>query len=432
MDEFQEGIAFWKLPKTFQDAVRVTRSLGLRYLWIDSLCIIQDSDKDWKHQCAIMDDIYSNSYVTLAGTDAKDCDSGFLQDRKPLVEAELPLTYNGKSYTIVFRYWGPRNRCDSTPYRGMPLLRRAWVLQERLLSRRVLYFDPKTMFMECFVNVRREDCSHPMSLYNATTLTRKSRRYDLGRDPKWYWQNLTTTYSSLVLSRVSDKLPALSGIATRFAQVTGFQYLAGIWRQDLPSALAWRVKSSYGIHRKTINEFPSIHPEDSASSYIAPSWSWAAAGETGVEYSLFNPLSIWYEKLKILDCYVSPVDCSAPFGVVNGGWLHVSGKTCQVSVKHTKVSRTRPSGLEILSSTGNECGSFMPDTFAKYDSAVLLYLGRGSRAIYIAHCALAIEPVVDYVDRYRRVGFVQDEKRSGNPNLYDCFQNQKPRRLYLV
>lgn len=432
-DEFREGIVFWNLPKTFQDAVRVTRSLGLRYLWIDSLCIIQDSDKDWKHQCAIMDDIYSNSYVTLAGPYAKGCDSGFLQDRKPIAEAELPLTYNGKSHTIALRYWGLENRGDLTPDPDLPLLRRAWVLQERLLSRRVLYFTRRTMFMECFENIRRDDCLYTIPLDHHTTFVRKARLYNLGQETKEYWTCLAITYSSLNLSRISDKLPALSGIATRFAQVTGFQYLAGIWREGLPEALAWMVANSHNTHRGTINGVPSNHTKDPESPYIAPSWSWAAAGKTGVEYYQYFTFERFPPMLEILHCDVSPADRSAPFGAVTGGWLHVCGKICQVPITYHRDSDHRASGLRVLSSTGNHCGSFKPDIFAMYDSAILLYLGRGARAIFNSHCALAIEPVVGFIDTYRRVGFVEDYQHDElEPSLYEYFHNQNSHRIYLV
>lgn len=81
LEEFQMNISLSTLPKTFLDAVSVTRSLGFRYLWIDSLCIIQDSKADWDSECAKMIDVYKNAAVTLAGPAATGCNSGFLHKR---------------------------------------------------------------------------------------------------------------------------------------------------------------------------------------------------------------------------------------------------------------------------------------------------------------------------------------------------------------
>ncbi|KAI1088866.1 heterokaryon incompatibility protein-domain-containing protein [Rostrohypoxylon terebratum] len=241
VDEFEKRIAFKDLPKTFQDAIEATRCLGLRYLWIDSLCIIQDSGNDWRHQCAIMCDIYSNSYVTLAGPNAENCDSGFLHERIPLAESDFTLTHNGKPYTVHLQCWDPKIR-GVTYYmlsNEWPLMRRAWVLQERLLSRRVLYFTPQTMVMQCFQNFQCENYCSPVDIRFGFDLVRKTRVDKLdSKATISYWQDLIKTYSRLSLSDINDKLPALSGLATRFAQDTGFQYLAGIWQEHLPETLA--------------------------------------------------------------------------------------------------------------------------------------------------------------------------------------------------
>lgn len=67
------------LPPLFQDAIIITRQLGLRYLWIDSLCIIQDSLRDWETEAAKMASIYQNSYVTISATDASNGSAKCLQ-----------------------------------------------------------------------------------------------------------------------------------------------------------------------------------------------------------------------------------------------------------------------------------------------------------------------------------------------------------------
>jgi hypothetical protein len=82
-------------PQTFADAVAVTRMLGLRYLWIDSLCIIQDSHEDWVHESAHMATVYENAYVTISADAAKDSFQGFLSapSRSVRKEAKIDYTY---------------------------------------------------------------------------------------------------------------------------------------------------------------------------------------------------------------------------------------------------------------------------------------------------------------------------------------------------
>jgi hypothetical protein len=76
------GIEYAQLPKTLQDAVFLTRYLGIRYLWADCLCILQDDKADWEYEASRMADVYSNAYLTIAATRASHCGEGFLQARK--------------------------------------------------------------------------------------------------------------------------------------------------------------------------------------------------------------------------------------------------------------------------------------------------------------------------------------------------------------
>ena len=81
---FQAGIHLSTLPRTFQDAAILTRKLGIRYLWIDALCIIQDSVQEWSHEASLMGDIYANSSLTLSATDSPDSEGGLYKNRSPL------------------------------------------------------------------------------------------------------------------------------------------------------------------------------------------------------------------------------------------------------------------------------------------------------------------------------------------------------------
>ena len=82
LNEFKKGVEVSSLPKNFQDAVQITRKLGIRFLWIDSLCIIQDDPQDWERESAQMASIYRNSYLTISATASPDSSSGCFPRRR--------------------------------------------------------------------------------------------------------------------------------------------------------------------------------------------------------------------------------------------------------------------------------------------------------------------------------------------------------------
>ena len=156
---------FESFPRTFQDAITITRALDVPYLWIDSLCIIQGSRGDWEYECQRMPGIYRNSVVTIAGPAAADCRAGFLHRRPAADHGSVDIRWqlsNGTTHCAVTLQSigdiliGPEPEDDST------LSKRAWVLQERLLSPRVLYFGTKRMYWECFTDRRYEDMHYPV------------------------------------------------------------------------------------------------------------------------------------------------------------------------------------------------------------------------------------------------------------------------------
>lgn len=274
-DAFQKIISYKSLPKTFQDAVTVTRLLGLRYLWIDSLCIVQKDKRDWEEQCTEMKRIYKDSFVTLAGAASSGCDDGFLSPRLASYDVAIPLSDGRKSCEVVLSHSGvDENPLYPSPEPNSPLSTRAWVLQERLLSGRVLYFGTNKMYLECFTNVRFDNYHYPTNWQFADVdMVVKSSIDRLGSHTECfeYWATLVVTYSELHLTYITDRLPALSGLASDFRSVTDAHYLAGVWCEDMPRALTWYVPPWE----------KATAVSSSTPSYIAPSWSWAAA-EFGV------------------------------------------------------------------------------------------------------------------------------------------------------
>lgn len=140
----KRGFKTTSLPQTFQDAVHVTKELGLRYLWIDCLCIIQDSDQDWLHESVKMEDVFANAYCTIAATRAQSSEDGFLSQERVerLCKALRPL--KGSPYYVCDRIDDFREDVENSE-----LNQRGWVLQERALSRRTIYFARTQIYWEC-------------------------------------------------------------------------------------------------------------------------------------------------------------------------------------------------------------------------------------------------------------------------------------------
>jgi hypothetical protein len=155
LDDFQNKIPFQELPQTFRDAIIVTRILGIQYLWIDSLCIIQEGDDmaDWRRESGRMEEVFSSAYCTLAATSAIDPTKGFLTSPSPSQSVMIPDTKD-KNLRV---YVDTINDNFSQDVEMGVLNKRAWVLQERALSRRTIHFTKGQTYFECGSVIRSDN-----------------------------------------------------------------------------------------------------------------------------------------------------------------------------------------------------------------------------------------------------------------------------------
>jgi hypothetical protein len=140
-----------ELPKTFQDAVRVTRELGIEYLWIDSLCIIQWNPEDWKREAGRMEDVFASAYCTLAATSAVDSKAGFLA-RNTSNEYVRVQDATGNEVCVCTHMDDFENDVEEAE-----LNNRAWVMQERVLAKRTIHFSDNQTYWECGEGVHCEN-----------------------------------------------------------------------------------------------------------------------------------------------------------------------------------------------------------------------------------------------------------------------------------
>lgn len=274
------GIPVLELPKTFQDAVYIVQSLGMKYLWIDSLCIVQDDDEEWDAHVNEMAQIYQNAYITLAAGDGVDDDAGFFLEPEAEFNEVRALEVSGtegERIRINMRILPPHPGASSTM---SPLEQRGWIFQERFLSRRFLCFRRNEIQWECLCDVACT-CSSIDGCFNAQYIPDlPNPSFPESTSVKWklarlnnmeknnvlaLWREMVGVYSQKLLSFEKDKLPALAGLAKLFAVALNDSYLHGHWEQELKYSLIWQR----GGHGAGFGRPARDHP----------SWSWASAAD---------------------------------------------------------------------------------------------------------------------------------------------------------
>ncbi|KAF4573338.1 hypothetical protein EYR36_007849 [Pleurotus pulmonarius] len=260
LKERLKGFSFDTLPLNFRDAIKVTKALGMRYLWIDSLCIVQDDADDWGREAKTMTGLYMNSWVTIAATRAPDSASGFLGRRD--VSKVVKVPGEGGEYFYVCPDAAPN--FEEAVF-GAPLNRRAWVVQERVLSPRTLHFTQSQVYWECMCAILAEDMNHESGGSDARLSTSRTHyaRFDgpKGTTPEGWW-SLLENYTACGLTYQSDKLIAIHGIVSWMKSQFELEFLAGVWKDSASVGLLWVAADRQGLEPL---------PES-----LAPSWSWAS------------------------------------------------------------------------------------------------------------------------------------------------------------
>ncbi|KAF7532076.1 hypothetical protein G7054_g8286 [Neopestalotiopsis clavispora] len=289
---FQTGIPWEDIPKTIQDAISITRSLGKQYIWVDALCIIQSQEgnsHDWENEVSRVGAYYQNALLTLSVLDAVDCNEGIFQSApgaRPAFDFEISgctlttgLHSNAmKTYSLVPNFPDLPSLID-----GSQLQKRGWVVQERLFSSRTVHLGKYFMSWECheFRAPEWDDTPLPQAahwsfLSKIRSWLGRSREEQLGRE----WRRFIEHYSSTSLTKETDRLPAIAAFAsvleTQHSQDRSQpkpNYIAGLWQESLLESLAWhRVGYYVGYHPWEESPRGKIH-----ESCRIPSWSWPSA-----------------------------------------------------------------------------------------------------------------------------------------------------------
>jgi hypothetical protein len=330
------------LSKSLQDAILLTRALGIQYIWIDSLCIIQDCDEDKHREMARMANIYKNAIFTISAARAKSCDEGFLgvQDKRVLLlrdSIQLPINcLNGAIGSVLLYPTRTQFGREDTP-----IDKRAWTYQEQVLSRRVVSFFDNAIEWTCpscdlsddRLGINEIDVTNPAYTDILAPLSGRMNYVSkvLYMVSGWrnefletlaslhiFWWRAVYEYTLGSLSNLDDRLPAIAGIATEFQILTGDVYIAGLWESHLISDLQW-----YVVPERLEALLDNTGNKD--FKYDAPTWTWASVHESTIRGlrsgRAHNRLDS--DRVEIIDCKVNLVSPSAPFGSVNGGELKI-------------------------------------------------------------------------------------------------------------
>jgi len=358
-----EELEYELLPQTIKDAVKVTLHLGLRHLWVDAFCIVQDDPLDKLSEISKMSEIYKLALVTISAARAARAEDGFLQPRNLSEEEgeeeifEIPFMCQNGRLGHVLLYRSSRNVGWHEPIDN-----RGWTLQESLMSPRLLEFGKHQVRWRC----RSNDLPHEITdgwtptkigeseldidwddRHEQRLLHHNATEYNVsvsqGIDPAWRvkrglnrllqrssgrrirlgisganfittWEDVIENYTNRELSNPQDRLAAISSIARELQHVSGHEYVAGLWRHAIPRLLLWRV-------HKTGKRPPK---------YTAPSWSWASV-IGAIKFQGFDSVDLKMANVKLLTLMHSDL-----FSEITSGVLQIQGMVSEVMIRRYK------------------------------------------------------------------------------------------------
>ncbi|KAF1734921.1 hypothetical protein CRV24_003839 [Beauveria bassiana] len=405
-DAEKKPIRITDLPAMFRDAILVTRKLGVRYIWIDSLCIPENAP-EWERDSEEIGSVYENAYLTVSATGAKNSADGLFFSRPSRTSIQVlyrssDASVNGMASVSVLPLSKEVLR-SYTEMQNEPMSKNIWSFQERVLSRRVVHFASDQIYFECMGHFRSEDGLLQGARFHSIVK-------ELHSGPDYYreqtaldrWHSLLRAYGKLEPSTPSEKLRALSNIARAFQRLLGDEYVAGFWKESLIESLCWQSMDCKPLCGST-----------------APSWSWARVN--GIAVAGFGLRSIC-PKATISGIQVTLENDAKPFGNVASASIVIAAPVVPL-----KLVEKGGQGRHIFLRTedGHEDGFYagfdLIDRLyevsaeeirnSKLFALVLANTRRdgcltGTCHIAVSIWALIVSPVDESADRMRRLGII--------------------------
>lgn len=462
LSDYQTDMLLEDMPLTFRHAMIFARSLGIRWIWIDALCILQQDEEDWLYESSQMDKVYRYSYCNISATSAPNSTVGLFRDRDPEKQWFDIVRLKTEGLTMD----APETvRCTISDLTFWPeqidhgaVNRRSWVLQERLLAARVIHWCEDQIAFECR-RLDRAEC-RPEGLPNlqikagqlfdqarlkAMDSMAGRRLYKLRLEasqgilnpssvawkmeqinPKLFiyevWKRIVEIYTRLEITNQSDRLIALSGIARMMAATleadgTKDQYVAGMWKNHLESQLLWYVNDD---KEKSTDKNPLANTRP--KTYRAPSFSWASVETTrGVTFPETTDQNILVELQLVRLIYKTEIDM---YGILTDAYLVLKGLlrkivlTDRFSPEGDSATYHEPSGNRFswqLTANGIPFGESQsivyldspatkPSVFGPAARVYCLPVSQDDRHL---NCLILQAMDGDHGVRYKRVGLTQ-------------------------
>ncbi|EQB53504.1 hypothetical protein CGLO_06752 [Colletotrichum gloeosporioides Cg-14] len=288
-----QGMPLSSLSPVVRDTVKVCRALGIRYLWVDAICIIQGDKEDWDRESQMMGHVYYSCSVAICPVSSQSCLEGYLGTRPGGLDVDFESSRRKHirgSYRLILSSTDLDEHAMGAPRPGPSLYvdlkrsswdHRGWTFQELVLSPRMIVFGPSMCHFVCETKTISEnghiatDAMHgPLrSVVNKALgkcVAETNYSAESVQEAYWQWTSVNEAQSRIWTYR-EDIFPGLSGLAQGFATITGDTYLAGLWKNDLHHQLVWEIS------RPIAGDLASlVHSLQHADPYIAPSWSWAS------------------------------------------------------------------------------------------------------------------------------------------------------------
>jgi Heterokaryon incompatibility protein (HET) len=322
VEQFKKEIAPESMPTVFQECAAVARRLKIPYLWIDSVCIIQDDIQDWSQEVAKMADIFEHAGIVIAASAAPNPGKSFLGQRVTPVLPPIRLNVHS-SLAVEFKARksiGTGMHSSNSPTSKDLLDHRGWVLQEKELACRWVSYSASEIQWTCKTLQFCECCAKPSS----------SRRFISGsnvalEELHYIWHLVVQDYTSRNLTKQDDKLSALMGLAKKFNQLTNEMYIFGLWKETLIDDLVWKRDLA-------TNFYPP-------SMYLAPTFSWASI----LDGASYQPARSLYKGIRTYHTEV--LDVQSFSSTAKGNWIILQGPVLDVTLSS---SNTRDSHAYYL------------------------------------------------------------------------------------
>lgn len=416
------GIPWDSISKVFQDAIMITRKLGVRYLWIDSLCIIQEGNgDDMKRELSKMPEIYENGLIMLSASVARDGSVGMIpvRSRRNVVPIAFRNSSKKQFGNCYVSDWEPPS-FEKDILAGH-LSTRAWCLQERILAPRILHFGTDQMYWECCGGIWSEGSTirHGHGNLTASDDAAAMRRFldsfslahasndtvehgTAGKTLYNEWYHMATKYTARKVTYSSDRLRAISAVARRVAKLSGDDYVAGLWVKDIANGLLWSstgLFNTYGTRpRKGLNR---------CFETTAPSWSWASV-EGKVEWPTKSLDQVMMTMRPLVPEGSDPFLGSADEFIYINGWLRdiesLMGLRESDNSWCDEQAKTTPQENLIRKEIDDE------RVLDKHQPTFCLLVGSTSRGQGVLCYGLLVQrcgAITPSIAAYRRVGIAQ-------------------------